>query len=361
MPILHTDYVPILKFRQGEYQALFRLSAAQKANIVPLFEVTPPEYDFELEQPAKSLDDHLRKFGARVETKWGVRPALVDAGFLDPAARMIGGVHPLASVFEDLRDHEANCIPVTTLTRDADYQEAVRDIAAIDQAGVCLRLSFDEAGDPDLAANVEAFLDGLELPLDELDIVLDLQSPNFLPIDGLATLIGNLLTGNDVFDGCRSLVLAATAFPSAMSDLALGIGALPRHEWLLYKAVIEGAEDGMRIPAFGDYAIAAPDLVTGDMRLLKPSASVRYTVDDAWIVCKGPNVRDNGFGQYTGLCLAVSADPRYLGHAFSMGSAYVYGCGHGTESTGNLTTWRWVGTNHHLAKVVHDLATFYAP
>jgi len=66
---------------------------------------------------------------------------------------------------------------------------------------------------------MEAFLDGLELPLDELDIVLDLQSPNFLPIDGLATLIINLLTGIGVLNGCRSLVLAATAFPNAMSDL----------------------------------------------------------------------------------------------------------------------------------------------
>ena len=361
MPILNTDYVPVLKFRQGEYQALFRLRAAQKEHIVPLFEVCPPEYDFELERPAKSLDDHLRKFGARVETKWGVRPALVDAGFLDPAGRMSDGTHPLTSLFNDLRDHDANCIPVTALSRDAAYQDAVQEIVADDQAGVCIRLTLDEAADGNFATDLEDLLEQVGVPLDELDIVLDLQSPNFLPTDGLASLIGGLLSGNAIFDGCRSLILASTSFPSSMGGIQVPGDTLPRREWFLYKTIIDNAQIGMRLPAFGDYAIASPDLVTGDMRLLKPSASVRYAIDDAWILRKGPNVRDNGFGQYRELCHAVASDGRYLGRSFSAGSAYIHGCGAGTESTGNLTTWRWVGTNHHMAKVVHDLATFYAP
>ena len=359
MPILHNDYVPVLKFRQGEYQALFRLRAAQKEHIVPLFEVTPPEYDFELEQPAKSIDDHLRKFGARVETKWGVRPALVDAGLLDPHERMFDGAHPLVSLFADLRDREANCIPVTALTRDGAYQDAVREIAADDQAGACLRITLDEAADGDFADNVESLLEVIGLPLDELDIVLDLQSPNFEPLEGLATLVSGILEA-EIFDNCRSLVLASTAFPSSLGEVPLGNATLPRSEWLLYKAIVDGADEGVRRPAFGDYAIAPPELITGDMRLLKPSASVRYTIEGAWIIQKGRNVRDNGFGQYQGLCKIVADDPRFLGTGFSIGSSYIHGCGHGTESTGNLTTWRWVGTNHHLAKVVHDLAIFYA-
>jgi len=35
MPITHTDYVPILKWRQGEYQALWRLADATKDRTVP--------------------------------------------------------------------------------------------------------------------------------------------------------------------------------------------------------------------------------------------------------------------------------------------------------------------------------------
>lgn len=36
MPITHTDYVPILKWRQGEYQALWRLADATKDRTIPL-------------------------------------------------------------------------------------------------------------------------------------------------------------------------------------------------------------------------------------------------------------------------------------------------------------------------------------
>ena len=99
--ITQFDYVPVLKWRQGEYQALLKLRTGQKDKIVPLLEITPPEFDFEIGKPAKSLDDHLRKFGPRLETKWGTRLALVDAGLIDPAARLIGGRHPLTGLFTD--------------------------------------------------------------------------------------------------------------------------------------------------------------------------------------------------------------------------------------------------------------------
>lgn len=46
---------------------------------------------------------------------------------------------------------------------------------------------------------------------------------------------------------------------------------------------------------------------------------------------------------------------------YSAGSDYVRGCHAHTVSTGNLTTWRWVGTNHHIAKVVDDLASLFGP
>ena len=98
-----TDYVPVLKWRQGEYQALWRLDDAQKARIVPLIEVTPPDFDFEQWQPKKTIDGHLKKFAARFKQKWGERPALLDAGLLDPAARMIGGTHPLLWLVDQVR------------------------------------------------------------------------------------------------------------------------------------------------------------------------------------------------------------------------------------------------------------------
>jgi Beta protein len=50
---------------------------------------------------------------------------------------------------------------------------------------------------------------------------------------------------------------------------------------------------------------------------------------------------------------------RNLGAGFSPGSAYIESCRTGGASTGNLSTWRWVGTNHHMTKVVNDLANLH--
>jgi hypothetical protein len=189
--------------------------------------------------------------------------------------------------------------------------------------------------------------------------VIDLKSPNFEPLNGLATLLSNVLSVSPAFQAARSLTLVATAFPPSMTEVTGPIQFIRRQEWLLYKSLMGLLAAGTRHPSFGDYAIASPGLPQGDMRLLKPSATVRYAVNDGWIIVKGSNVRDNGFEQYRGCCGAVTACASYLGPGFSPGSEYIERCRAGVEPTGNLSTWRWVGTNHHMTKVVHDLASFH--
>ena len=116
----------------------------------------------------------------------------------------------------------------------------------------------------------------------------------------------------------------------------------------------------LRLPTFGDYAIAHPDVLALDMRIIKPSATVRYTVDDSWYIVKGKNVRDNSPEQYRQLCRQVIESGYYCNSTFSWGDDYISECAKGTGSTGNLSMWRQVGTNHHLAKVVKDVANFSA-
>ena len=55
--IMPTDYVPLLRWRMGEYQALEKLDPGLKAGVVPLIEVLPPDYDFELRKPKKEIGE----------------------------------------------------------------------------------------------------------------------------------------------------------------------------------------------------------------------------------------------------------------------------------------------------------------
>ena len=72
------QYVPILKWRMGEYQALVRLEDTIKDNIVPLIIIPPIEYDFEEQQDKKTVEEHISPFANRFQAKWGERHALID-------------------------------------------------------------------------------------------------------------------------------------------------------------------------------------------------------------------------------------------------------------------------------------------
>ena len=96
-----------------------------------------------------------------------------------------------------------------------------------------------------------------------------------------------------------------------------------------------------------------------DMRFLKPNATIKFTIDDGWYIVKGNNVKDYGFEQFHRLSEQVLASRHYPDSAFSWGKEYIRKCANGGK-TGNLTTWRQVGTNHHIEKVTHDIASFYA-
>lgn len=358
--IMPTDYVPLLRWRMGEYQALERLDPELKAGVIPLIEVLPPDYDFELRKPKKNIGEQLTPFAKQLKKRWGDGPALLDAGQLPTDIRMDDGRHPLTFLFDETRAQGAELTPVTSLDRDNDYQHAVFLIGAVDGRGAALRCTLDEVLDPDFNDNVAALLARLEIEVEALDILLDLQCPAYDPQDGLVAVVTAALSSATIFSDARSVTILATSFPDSLSDLKQAIQFLPRREWVLYKALVASLPQNVRRPGFGDYAVAAVTFAQGDMRFMRGSPNIRYAVDDGWLVAKGKRDKGGGNQAYPGLCSYLTASGRFLGPSFSAGSAYIDGCRTGSEKRGNQTTWKWVATNHHITKVVNDLATLNA-
>jgi hypothetical protein len=355
------QYTPVLKWRQGEYQAILRLNAPTKPFVRPLVEVTPPDFDFEEWQPKKTLDEHLEKVPSRLSQKWSGRVSFLDTGLIDASARMADGSVPLGWLLTRCRIEGATTIPVTGFERSLAHQTEVRRAHAVDRRGVAIRISLEEASDVDFAMNLEGLLEQIGVEISDTDLLLDLGAPNFHPIDGLATLVAGICRDSSAFSTCRSLTVIATAFPESMAMVTGPVQFWHRHEWLLYKSIVAKLPVGFAHPNFGDYTISHPEFAQGDMRFLKPSATIRYAVDDGWQIAKGQNVRDYGFAQYRNCCASITTSAGYLGTGFSAGSQYIERCRAGLAKTGNLSTWRWVGVNQHIEKVVHDLASFAAP
>ena len=131
----HQHYVPCLRWKQGEYQAILHLFDTSKDYITPLIEVPEIGFDFEFQTPAKSLDDHLSLFIKRVKPKWDSRLCFVDLRLISQADRMADKSHPLTFIFNRLRSQGCQAIPVTGLNRDIYYQKATRQAMFEDGRG----------------------------------------------------------------------------------------------------------------------------------------------------------------------------------------------------------------------------------
>jgi len=357
----HRHCVPCIRWKQGEYLAVRRLSGEAKEFITPLIEVPEIGFDFETKTLNKSIDDHLLPFAKRVKTNWQGRPCFVDLKLIGESVLMNDGRHPVIFLFDDLRTKQCLAIPVIGISRNPQYQAAVQQVVARDNRGMCLRVSIEDAAKPSLKPSINSLIKKISLGISECDLVIDLDAPNYNPIEGFATLVEGIIKALPYLSKWRTFSIIGSSFPQSMAKVNQGLSKLSRDEWLFYKKLIARLmEAKVRLPAFGDYGINHPDILQLDMRKVKPSATVRYTIDDAWLIIKGPNVRDNGFEQYHDLCKALVRSRYFLGDKFSAGDEYIANCAAGKVKTGNLSTWRMVGTNHHLEKVVYDISSFYA-
>lgn len=356
-----SHYVPILKGKEGEYKALGSLDPTLKASMTPLIEVVP-------EPSGRDLATHLRNTARKMHDNWGTsHPIMVDLRWQFRNPEDIAGIHPLEHMFVALRNHGVKGIPVTGLSRSHQYQAAVQKCHTIDNRGVSFRIEPREMEDLEATASqLYKYIQYFGVSRSEVDIIIDFraistgQAPLLLP---MAHLIINSFP--DIHDW-RTFTLSASSFPMDLSQVpSNSVSYIERTEWALWKSLYTHRTALKRLPAFGDYAISHPDLAPDiDGSLMNMSANVRYTATDNWVIFKGYGVKTagrGGYSQFSGLSQQVIAHSSYSGPNFSYGDKYIYECAQGNVGTGNATTWRLVGTNHHITFLTDQLANFSWP
>ncbi|MHC4573069.1 MAG: beta family protein [Planctomycetota bacterium] len=365
MDFNHTHYVPYLRWKQGEYQAVWRLSDATKRMFTPLIGIPELGWDFQEEKEKKTIDELLTDFALKkIYKKWGSSPCFVDLNLIPSSERMKNSVHPLRFVFDELRWLGCQSIPVTGLFRDDEYQREIKAALAKDKNGVCLRTTIEQTAKKSFKRELDFLLSTLGIRASDGYFILDLGAPtNFQPLDGFTMAIQRIVSKLPYLNDWRTFTLLGTSFPETMTGIKKGGEVVPRYEWKLYKMLVTDLKRaGFRLPTFGDYAINHPKVLEIDMRKAKPSATIRYTIDDSWYIVKGQNVRDEKYGkfkQYRDLSKKVVDSRYYCGSNFSWGDDYIQKCANKESSTGRLMTWRQVGTSHHIEKVIGDIASFY--
>jgi len=345
-------YVPSLRWRQGEYQALARLAVDAKDRIVPYICIPEVEFDFELWQPKKSVQEHVHPFAARFQAKWGARPAWIGV-HASIADKPIGdGRDILTYVFEALRAFGTQAIPALPLAASATMVGAVRAIAETDGHGVAIGVRLEDLMKADARRRAEGLAASLGLGLDEIDLV-------FEPYDAFAgALIAAMSRLGDLQD-FRNFVLIGTAIPESFKDVAKGADQLPRHDWLFYQSLLGRMQAGMRQPNYGDYTIVHPEFAPVDMRKIKSAGKLVYTTSTAWEVRKGGAFRDNP-EQMHDHCASIVACGKFSGAGFSSGDDYISKCAVRAKGPSNQPWWKFVTINHHITHVLDDLANLGA-
>ena len=350
-------YIPILKAKEGEFKGLEALKKENLLKISPLFEITNIPWNYADEVEGKSIDNHLEKVGKKIFDAIEYTPFFVDSRHIDGDRNMENGEHHLQYLFQDFRDKKLRAIPVTTLSKMDAYQNAVKEIQILDKKGICLRIDLSDLAKKDFEFNLTSFLRFINVELNNIDLLIDLKNIEADDQDLLLITIASIINSKiPNLDEWRNLILSGTSFPENLSQIsANSIDTIERVEWNLYNELVRSGLK--RIPIFSDYTVSNSEVTEMDPRLITMSASLRYTYDNYWLIVRGRSVKTQGWIQYHNLCANLLKRPEYMGNDFSWGDHYIEECANQKVGTGNATTWRKVGNNHHIEYVLTQLPT----
>jgi hypothetical protein len=352
----YKHYVPALKWKLGECSALKNIHKDLKDKFTPLIEIPPIPYDFRNEKLARKIDEHIDKVGEQIKDSWNkTNPFFLDLSDIELEERLEGNIHPLDALAEDIRKNNLQMIPVTAFDRDEAYQEQISTINKIDNMGFCLRISLDDID------NMEYQLDNLKrftnISIKSIDLILDLQYISYESIKYILRLLPATINSIPELNDFRTFTFLATCFPQNLQGIEPNsIVPIKRYEWLIWNSLIKNRLD--RKPAFGDYVITHPEIIEIDPRVMRMSANIRYTAEEEWFIFKGAQLRREGYVQFHDLSNKIVNHYSYCGEDFSTGDLYIKKCAEKKESTGNATTWRRIGTNHHITFVTKQIHLF---
>jgi len=346
----HNHYVPILRWKRGERISVRKLTQIQKDSITPLIEFVPPRPPSKNAKNPKPVDQLYKELIAHIPKQilkdWGKDPIFVDFQHLDDSYQLSA----LQEVIESSRNLGLYLIPVIYLKSNSSFTKAALGA----NNGLCLRVQRQELNST-LRTAIDHFTKEYELRKEQTDLIFD-----FGITDDQCSSLTGIDTQSTDLHSWRTFTVASGCFVEDLQDFEPGRNEVNRIDWEAWLKLIN-ALGVDRKPAFGDYTIQYPlyrELAGGG----NPTASIRYTLRDKYVIWRGRSLRTFGFPQYIANANLLSKMPEFFGKDFSYGDSYITLISQGliqgdTSNTGNTTTWLAAGINHHLSVVVDQISS----
>jgi len=342
-------YAPFLKGKLGEFTALDKLPDELKNNIVPVIEIVP--------NPFKSIEEHLNSVIGYF-SKWGKeKPIYIDGYMIDNEEFLPDSTHPIYFLFQNLVKNNYYVIPVISNVISIEHKSIIRDISNNLGRGLGLRIFKNSV--EEINNIIEEHLSFVDFPTSQIDLIIDLRSLIESDVEERIEFCTQLFGELRFLNSWRSIVLTGGNFPIDLTELTADqIHILPRKSFTIWERLVK-SDNLERLPAFGDYAISHPSLSEFEGEYPNASASIRYTHENNFLVYRGKGVRQRGYEQFYDISETLINSPHFYEIEHCPGCEFIYTCGTDKDGTGNLTTWRWVGTAHHITVVVNQLRQFF--
>ncbi len=356
-------YVPILKWKTAERNALMALTEEQKKNIKPLIQLVMPN-----EKKGEQLEDVVSKFEKQITQiptnileVWGKNQVFIDVSLLYNVDLK---VRSLVEIIKEGHKIGIVTVPVIHLNDEQEIKDTAITLATENGGSICLRLICADLDDiPKMNQKIKEFISRSKLVEQNFDLLVDIKDTEnneekHSKYLSLSQSIINLLEW-------KSFIFASGAFPKDLSDCKIDDeNLIPRLDWKNWLIQISSA--GLqRKPAFADYTIQHP-IYSKSAQFFHPTTSIKYTLDNKWLVMKGKKIK---FEMYLANAAVLVKDPRFRGELFSSGDKFIVekanhyqkymeekNKGHDIKGTGSTVAWLTAGINHHLVLTAHQVA-----
>lgn len=359
-------YVPILRWKKAERDALAEIAPTIRERIIPLFELIMPapktekgDYKKVLADSKTVLSAKLTKTIDEINKCCPQGSAYIDVHLIDGDVR----AQTLKQILDSASNANPTLIPVThiipVLSTEADT--STRNIAVkyarSTGDGLCIRIDRFNLGDLDLANIIENFVGDNGLKVEDTDLLIDL---GVIGADDKADAVAVQLSSLPHLDKWRSFIVSGGAFPKDLSEFEKHSNPkILRLDWRLWSA-LNTQVVLKRKPTYSDYTIQHPIYYGHVEGVINTSASIRYTDVDLWEVFRGEGLQNkNGAGhkQYPALAKLLVAQDYFKGTDYSFGDSYISDrAKDDNKNMGNPTTWLKAGINHHITLVVQERA-----
>lgn len=327
-------YVPVLKYKQGEKDALYTLTDEIKENIRPMLEITPDIID---KQNFSGTEDF-----------WNAKHYIA----ISPE---ISGDLDDDKFFSMLSKFKKEfVIPTITLT---DAVEKTSKLTSESSNGVALRLFIEEILDDDFEERYTEMLNLLDLS--NTDLIISVQFVDSTKVNETSFVIRGAINLISHLNKFRNVIFSSNSFPGALEVEKKKLTLIPRNETKVFEKVkTEFLKKDVEI-IYSDYAInhwSYFKFIPG----MQPSFNIRYTTNDVYVIYKGDTVKKGGLNIEKVIegCKLLVESPYFCGKTYSWGDNEIFDKSIGESAgPGSLTTWRAIGTNHHITFMVNLLSS----